>query len=54
MEKLYTTTELMEILQVSRRTLYRYFSIGMLQGTKVGSQWRCSQTQLDTFLNNKE
>lgn len=53
MEKLYTVTELMEILQVSNKTLYRYFSSGKLKGSKIGKSWRVSQTQLDEFLNKE-
>lgn len=43
---LLTLNEVAQELKISRRTAYRYLSDGVLQGAKVGAQWRFSHQQI--------
>jgi excisionase family DNA binding protein len=52
--KLYTVEELVEILQVTRRTIYRYIDSGELKAIKVGGYWRVSEAALKDFLGYEE
>lgn len=52
--KVYTLEELVEILKVTRRTLYNYIKEGKLKAVKMGKYWRVTQRQLDAFLNEGE
>lgn len=52
MEKLYTTEEVMEMLHVSRRTLYRYIQSGALNTVKVGKRHLISESNIKAFLDN--
>lgn len=49
MEKIYTIREIANILQVSKKTIYRYIHSGKLKATKIG-QWRVKKSDLDTLL----
>ena len=49
MEKLYTLSEIAEMLRLSRKTIYRYIKSGKLKASKVG-QWRIKQGDLDKLL----
>jgi len=48
--KLYTLTELEEILGVTHRTLLSYVKAGKLKAVKVGSKWRVSKADLVSFI----
>ena len=48
--KVYTLEELMEVLQVTRRTLYNYIKTGKLKAAKMGKYWRVTEKQLEEFL----
>lgn len=50
--KVYTLEELVDILKVTRRTLYNYIKSGSLKAVKMGKYWRVTQKQLDAFLND--
>lgn len=52
--KVYTLEELVEILKVTKRTLYNYIKEGRLKAVKMGKYWRVTQNQLDSFLNEGE
>lgn len=49
--KLYTATEVCEILKVSKRTLYNYLKTGQIQGVKIGREWRFSEETVRAFAS---
>lgn len=48
--KLYTTEELVELLQVTDRTIYRYIKQGQLEAVKFGREYRYSEQAVKKFL----
>lgn len=48
--KVYTIDEVVEILQVTRRTLYNYIKLGKLKAVKIGKYWRVTEQALRDFL----
>ena len=48
--KVYTIEELVDILQVTRRTIYNYLKEGKLKAVKMGKYWRVTEKQLEEFL----
>ena len=50
-EKLYTVQEASEVFGVSPLTLGRWLREGKLVGTKIGKQWRITETDLQDFIN---
>lgn len=48
--KIYTTTELQEILQVKKRTLYNYIKANQIKAIKLGREWRITEEALQEFL----
>jgi excisionase family DNA binding protein len=48
--KLYTLTELEEIVGVTHRTLLSYVKDGKLKAVKVGSKWKVSRADLLSFI----
>lgn len=53
-EQKYTLKEVMEMTQVSERTLRRYLKDGLLKGFKVGGTWRFTKQQLQAFFDDKQ
>ncbi len=51
--KTYTLEEIMEMLNVTRRTLYNYIKDGRLEAVKVGGIWRVTERNLKKFLSGK-
>lgn len=49
--KVYTLEELVDLLKVTKRTLYNYIKSGRLKAVKMGKYWRVTQKQLDAFLS---
>lgn len=49
--KVYTLEELVDVLQVTRRTLYNYIREGKLKAVKMGKYWRVTEKQLEEFLS---
>jgi len=49
--KVYTIEELVNLLHVTRRTIYAYIKDGKLNAVKMGKYWRVTQKQLDDFLS---
>lgn len=47
--EVYTLEELIEILQVTRRTLYNWIKDGKLKAFKVGRGWRVTKDALEEF-----
>jgi excisionase family DNA binding protein len=50
-EELLTLAETINVLGISKQTLYRMMDRGALKGVKVGRQWRFRQADLDAYLN---
>lgn len=49
--KLFTLTELEEVLGVTHRTLLTYVKLGRLKAVKVGGKWKVSEENLKAFIN---
>lgn len=49
--KLYTIEEVVDIIKVTRRTIYKYIKQGDLKAIKVGRLWRVSEESLKEFLS---
>lgn len=50
MERLLTTRDLQQILQVDRITVYRMLEAGELPGIKIGGQWRFPEGEIRSWL----
>lgn len=50
-DNLLTMNQALEILKVSRPTMYRMLEQGKLKGKKVGNQWRFSQRDINGYIN---
>jgi len=50
-ERLYTVDELSKALGVSPLTIGRWLRAKKLIGTKLGKQWRITETDLQDFIN---
>ncbi len=53
MTDLLTTRQVQDILKVDRITIYRMLQDGRLNGIKVGSQWRFTQSEVDRLLEGR-
>lgn len=49
--KLFTLTELEEVLGVTHRTLLSYVKDGKLKAVKIGGKWKVSEKNLRIFIN---
>lgn len=47
----YTILEVMEILKVSRRTIYNYIKADQIKAIKLGKEWRITEEALNDFLS---
>lgn len=52
MERLLTTRDLQNLLQVDRITIYRMLDAGELPGIKVGGQWRFPEQAVNEWLQS--
>lgn len=52
MEKLYTLQEVAEVLRVNRQTLYNNIRKGNIEFTKIGKEYRITESQLNALLQN--
>jgi excisionase family DNA binding protein len=50
--KIYTIEEVVEILKVTRRSVYNYLKDGKLNAVKLGRSWRVTEEELDRFIKN--
>lgn len=50
-ETLYTVRQVMEYLELSRPTIYRYIRNGSLKSTKIGKSHRITESALREFVN---
>ena len=48
--KLYKTEEVQEILQVTRRTLYRYIKAEQIKPIKLGREYRFTEEEVKSFI----
>lgn len=46
----YSLSEVIEILGVTRRTLYNWIKDGKIKAIKAGQQWRITEEALEEFL----
>ena len=53
-DRLLTTRELQELLQLDRVTIYRMVKDGELPAMRVGGQWRFSSDAIDSWLNGQK
>lgn len=49
--KVYTIEEVVELLHVTRRTVYSYIKEGKLKAVKIGKYWRVTEKNLEDFLS---
>lgn len=49
--KVYTLDEIVEILHVTKRSIYSYIKDGKLKAVKIGKYWRVTQENLEDFLS---
>lgn len=52
--EVYTVEECADILKVTKRTIYKYVKDGSLRASKVGRDWRITDTALRAFLERLE
>lgn len=52
MEKLITVNEALEILRISRPTIYRLIANGSLKPVKIGKRTLFEEAELHRFLDN--
>lgn len=50
--KVYTTEEVLEILKVTKRTLYNYIKARQIKAIKCGREWRVTEDALKAFLEH--
>lgn len=48
--KVYSITEVMQILGITRRTVYNWLKDGKIKGFKVGKEWRFTEESLRAFM----
>jgi excisionase family DNA binding protein len=53
-EKLLTINEIMEILKVSKLTIYRYIKAGKLPAYKVGRDYRIKEEDFNKLLEKNK
>lgn len=46
---IYTVNDLMDILQISRRTILKYIKESKIRVFKIGYEWRITKKHLDEF-----
>ena len=51
--KLYTITEIAEILRVTQRTIYSYIKEKELPAIKIGKHWRVRHEHFEEFLERR-
>lgn len=52
--KVYTLTEIEDIIGVTHRTLLQYVYDGKLKAKKVGGKWRITAENLQAFVNGED
>lgn len=54
MDKLYSITEVSEMLRVNYKTVHKWVKSGAMQAYKIGGSWRVSQEQIEEFLKSSD
>ena len=49
--KVYTIDEVVDLLHVTKRSIYSYIKDGKLKAVKIGKYWRVTQENLEDFLS---
>ena len=49
--KVYTLDEIVDILHVTKRSIYTYIKEGKLNAVTIGKYWRVTQENLEEFLS---
>lgn len=52
MKKLYTVQQVADLLSVHPITIYRYIKQGKLKTKYIGRQYRITESDLDSFIEN--
>lgn len=50
--KTYTVSDVAKIMHMTERTIRNYLKDGILNGTRVGGQWRFDKEDLQNLINN--
>lgn len=50
--KVYKLTEVIDILKITRKTLYSYIYSGKIKAIKIGRNWRITDESLREFLQH--
>lgn len=53
-EKLYTIEDIAEMTRLTSRTIRNYLKDGVLEGKKIGGQWRFSMKDIEKFFDNSK
>lgn len=53
-EKLYTIEDLAEMTRLTSRTIRNYLKDGILEGKKIGGQWRFTMKDIEKFFDNSK
>ncbi len=48
--KVLTVTQVMDLLQLSRDTVYRLAALGELPGRKIGRTWRFPEDEIERYI----
>lgn len=51
--KLLSVNDVMELLQVSRDTIYRLAAIGEIPGRKIGRAWRFPSDEIEAYVRRR-
>ena len=51
--KVYTVNDIMDLLKISRRTLYTYIKDEKIKGNKIGNKWIFTEQQVKDFIEGK-
>jgi excisionase family DNA binding protein len=54
LSELMTVSQLQELLQLDRTTIYRMLKDGRLQGIKVGGRWRFERSAIEAWLRSSD
>lgn len=51
--KVYTVNDIMDLLKISRKTLYTYIKDEKIKGNKIGNKWIFTEQQVKDFIKGK-
>lgn len=53
-EKLYTIEDIANMTRLTSRTIRNYLKDGILEGKKIGGQWRFTMKDIENFFDNSK